>query len=115
MSNHIDNIINAVQALNVADRETLVARLQTVTAAETKAAVEKRRLASIRAAQSNPNLQVAFKSSLRGLARLGLELDRLVASADGLGDVNRAMDAAGWVMSERIQLKTSLAGIGVLD
>jgi hypothetical protein len=53
--------------------------------------------------------------SLKALARLGLTLERLAASADGLGELNAAMDASKWSFTERVTLKTSLAGIGAID
>jgi hypothetical protein len=110
-----NDLINAIQGLNAADRGLLLSRLQDVSASEMKASVEKHRIASIRAASNDPARAVAFKSSLRGLSRLAMDLDRLAASADGLGDLNRAMDANKWQFNERIQLKTSLAAIGAID
>lgn len=114
MSN-IDSIINAIQTLSDAEKATFLTKLQDVSAGASKEAVEKRRVAAIRAAANDPDRSVAFKSSLRGLRRLGLSLEELSASADGIGDLNRAMDKSGWQTFERIQLKTSLASIGAID
>lgn len=74
-----DQIIQAIQALAHSEKIALLAKLQDISAAESKVSVEKHRLAAIRAAQNDPARQVAFKSSLRGLNRLGLSLDRLAA------------------------------------
>jgi hypothetical protein len=109
------DLANAIQNLNAADRGLLLAKLQEAGASEMKASAEKVRLASIRAAANDPARAVAFKSSLCGLARLNLDLDRLAAAADPLAELNRALDSAKWTFNERIQLKTSLAGIGAID
>ena len=71
-----------------------------MSASEQKASGENFRVASIRAAANDPSRAVAFKSSLRGLRRLGLDLDRLVASADPLTELNRALDSAKWSFTE---------------
>jgi hypothetical protein len=114
MSN-IDHIIQSIQALHAADRAALLTKLQDVSASESKASLEKHRLSALRAAANDPARAVAFKSALKGLARLDLTVERLAASASGLAELNKAMDEAGWQMYERVQLKTSLAGIGLID
>lgn len=110
-----NDLVNAIQNLNAADRALLLTRLQDVGASEMKASGEKFRLASIRAAANDPARAVAFKSSMRGLRRLGLDLDRLCAAADPLTELNSALDKAKWSFTERVELKTSLAGIGAID
>jgi hypothetical protein len=81
----------------------------------------KKSLASIRAAKLNkalksdePRDKVAVKTALRQMSRLGLDIDKIAASAD-VKAVEDAMTRAGWQNLERMSLKTSLANIGVID
>lgn len=110
----LDSIINTIQSLNAAEKAALISKLQDVSAAESKAAVQKNRIAAVRAAANDPKLAHCFKGAKRGLDRLGLSIDRLCASDDALGDLNKAMTANNWSFSERVQTKTLLAEIGVI-
>jgi hypothetical protein len=83
--------------------------------ADVKAAASKKRLSAIRAAADDPARAVAFKSSLRTLARLGLELEDLAAAADPLTQLNESMTKAGFTTYERMQCKSCLHAIGCLD
>jgi hypothetical protein len=61
MSNNLDSIINAIQSLNAAEKASLLTKLQDVSASESKASLEKRRISAIRAAANDPGRQVAFR------------------------------------------------------
>jgi hypothetical protein len=111
----IDTIISAIQTLNAADKTALVAKLQDVSATESKVAVQKNRIAAVRAAANDPKKAHAFKGALRGLSRLNVALEDLCASATPLADLNKALDSASLGFSERITIKTCLHECGVID
>jgi 4'-phosphopantetheinyl transferase EntD len=80
-----------------------------------KAAAQHRRLDRALASARDDNMQVAMKVALRGLRRVGLDIEKLAAAADPLSVINEAMDKAKLNPGERMQLKTVLANVGAID
>jgi hypothetical protein len=101
----------------VQERNQLVEVLsEAVRPIEAKNSSANRRSAKIIAAmQSNDRKdQVNVKNSLRGAHRLGLDINEIAASAD-VKAVETAMTEQRWTTLERMQLKTTLASLGVID
>lgn len=77
------------------------------------ASAERLRMSRLKAAAADPNQAVAWKSALRGMRRLGLDIEKIAATGD-VKDLDRAMSEARWSSDERVQLKTILASIGAI-
>jgi hypothetical protein len=108
-------LVAEINALSDKDRSALAERLNASKVSDMKATAQKTRLDRVLASARNENLKVAFQAALRGLRRVGLEIEKVAASADGLAMVNDAMTKANFSTGERLQLKTVLANIGALD
>ena len=74
----------------------------------------KKRLANIRAAAENPAKKAAFNGAVMGLKRLGLDLEKIAASAD-VAAIDKAMADMRWSVDQRFTLKSNLASIGAVD
>jgi hypothetical protein len=108
-----EQIAAAIDQLDAAGRAKLMEKLNAAKIGDLKAATDKSRFDRLNAAAVDPKFAVAFKTALRGLARLGLELESVAAAGD-VNALNKAMDENKWSPQERMQLKTILANIGAL-
>jgi hypothetical protein len=99
--------------LGAADRQRLIEKLSAAKISDLKASADKARFDRLNAAASDPKFAVAFRTALRQLARLGLELEAVATSGDCKA-LNEAMDRNKWASDERMQLKTVLANIGAI-
>ena len=64
----------------------------------------KKRLANIRAAAENPAKKAAFNGAVMGLKRLGLDLEKIAASAD-VAAIDKAMADMRWSVDQRFHAK----------
>jgi hypothetical protein len=109
----IKEITAAIEKLDAGDRQKLIDKLSAAKINDLKAAAEKRRLKRLEAAAQDPNMEVAFKTALRGLHRLGLDLEKIAAAGD-VKLLDEAMTKAKWSPQERFQLKAVLANVGAI-
>ena len=72
------------------------------------------RLASIKAAASDPKRKEAYMFAKAGVERLGFALDAIAASG-GIVDLNRRMTEMKWKNERRMQLKAALHAIGAIS
>ena len=103
--------------LTLDEKKSLLASLERdVQAAADKTNGPKQRLASVKAAALSKDERVSesFKIAVRGLQRLGLEIDTICASGD-ISTINAAMRALKWTVVQRIMLKNALNIIGALS
>jgi hypothetical protein len=111
-----DALEAAAPNMSLSELKPLVAALsEYVNAQSAKTDSKARRLAKIDASlrSDNPKDKINVKTALRGMQRLGLDLDTIAASAD-VKAVEKAMTEQKWTDLERIQLKTVLANLGVI-
>jgi hypothetical protein len=111
----IDKLTDAINALSDKDRAALDERLNARKILDMKAVAQNKRIDRVLASARDEKMQVAMKVALRGLRRVGLDIEKLAAAADPLSVINEAFDRAKFSASERMQLKTVLANIGCLD
>jgi hypothetical protein len=112
-----DSISAAAEHMTPAERKQLVEVLSEAVRAEES----KKSMASVRAAKLNAALkstdrkdEINIKTALRSMQRLGLDINEIAASAD-VKAVEAAMAKQHWQPLERMQLKTTLANLGVID
>jgi hypothetical protein len=109
----LEKVAAAIEQLSASDRAKLVDKLSASKINDLKAAADKARFDRLNAAATDERYAVAFKTALRGLSRLGLELEAVAAAGD-VKALNKAMDDNKWSSEERMQLKTILANIGAI-
>jgi hypothetical protein len=80
----------------------------------TQVPAAKGRLAKVQAAAKDPIKKVAYDNAIRGLRRLGMEIDAVAASGN-VADIDEAMTEKKWTNTERISLKHSLAIVGAIE
>jgi hypothetical protein len=108
----VDDIALAIDKLEPADRIQLSERLAAHKVADVKAAADTKRLERLRAAARDRS--VPFVTAVRSLQRLGLDIEAVAEKAD-IKAVEAAMTEQNWPNFERVQLKTVLANIGVIQ
>jgi hypothetical protein len=105
----------ASEQMDVEQKRALVKSLtEAVHASDAKHSREERRISRIEAASKNPAMEVPFKTALRSLRRLGLDIDKIAAAGD-CKELDRALSEQQWGVDQRWQLKAILKSIGVLD
>jgi hypothetical protein len=107
----IGDVAKAIEALSASDRAALLQKLSAAKLDDLKAAADNSRLARLNACAQDEKYAVAFKTALRGLRRLGLDIEKIAAAGDTTA-LDKAMTEQRWSIEERIQLKTVLANIG---
>jgi hypothetical protein len=80
----------------------------------TQVPAAKGRLAKVQAAAKDPIKQQAFTNAVRGLRRLGFEIEQIAASGN-VAELDRVMADKKWTTTERISLKHSLAIVGAIE
>jgi hypothetical protein len=112
---NFNDLMTAIDKLDSADRVKLAEKLSGQKMADVKAAAEKQRLARVDAALQNEALRPMFKTALRQLRRLGLDFEKIAATAD-VASVDRAARALPeFTAAEAIELKTALARLGAIN
>jgi hypothetical protein len=86
--------------------------IRAVDAAKTSS--QKSRLAKVQAAAADPARKAAFAIAVRGLQRLGFEIEQIAASGN-VAELDRKMSDMKWTSLERVTLKTNLATCGAID
>jgi hypothetical protein len=109
----LEQLAAAIDMLSAADRQKLIDKINATKINDLKAAADKARFDRLNAAATDPKFAVAFRTAMRQLARLGLELEAVAAAGD-VKALNKAMDDNKWSSEERMQLKTVLANVGVI-
>jgi hypothetical protein len=112
---NLDTLVDTIKSLNDSDRRQLIERMNATSMADQKAAAQHRRLDRVLASARDDNMKVAMKVALRGLRRVGLDIEKLAAASDPLSVINAAMDKAKLNLGERMQLKTVVANVGAID
>jgi hypothetical protein len=109
----LEKVAAAIEQLSASDRAKLLDKLGTTKINDLKAAADKARFDRLNAAATDPRYEVALRTALRGLSRLGLELEAVAAAGDTKA-LDKAMTEAKWSQQERVQLKTVLANVGAI-
>jgi hypothetical protein len=78
-----------------------------------KATPDKRRLNAVRAAATYPKKKQAFALAVKGLQRLGMDIDAIAASGS-VAEIDAAMTKMKWSTNERMLLKGNLATVGAI-
>jgi hypothetical protein len=112
---NLDTLVDSIKQLSDSERRELISRLDASAAKEHAATAQNKRLDRVLASARDDNMKVDMKVALRGLARIGLEIEKVTAAADRLAMVNDAMSKAKLNPGERMQLKTVLANVGAID
>jgi hypothetical protein len=85
--------------------------IRAVDAAKTSS--QKSRLAKVQAAAADPARKAAFAIAVRGLQRLGFEIEQIASG--NVAELDRKMSDMKWTSLERVTLKTNLATCGAID
>jgi hypothetical protein len=110
---NISDLVKEIEKLSASDRKTLLDKLSAAQINDVKAAADKQRLSRLDAAATDPKMSVAFATSVKTLARLGLDLEKVAAAGDTAA-LDRAMQEHRLSGAEKIQIKTVLANIGAI-
>jgi hypothetical protein len=108
----VDDIMLAIDRLDAADRVKISERLAAKKMDDLRAAADTKRLERLKAAARDRS--VPFITAIRSLQRVGLDIEAVAEKAD-IKAVEAAMTAHNWPNSDRVQLKTVLANIGVIQ
>ena len=103
-----------VKSLSPDARRKLAEAIKQFELESISASAEDRRIARMKAATNNPDLEPAVKYANGALRRLGLTV-HAAAEADFSAKLDEAMSRAKLATADRIHLKTALAKIGLLD
>jgi hypothetical protein len=97
---HKENIMHTINHIRAVDANQVPA--------------PKGRLAKVLAAKQDPVKKTAFDNAVRGLRRLGFEIEAIAASGS-IAELDRVMAEKKWTSTERISLKHSLAIVGAIE
>jgi hypothetical protein len=106
----LDKAIAVIDQLNAADKAKLIEKIGASAIDNLHAKAERKRLERFEAAISSSEYHTAFRTAIRSLDSLGLNLEKIAASGDVI-ELDAAMSKHGWDSDRRMQLKTALASI----
>ena len=94
----LEKVAAAIEQLGASDRAKLIDKLSATKLNDLKAAADKARFDRLNAAATDPKYAVAFRTALRSLASLGLELE-VIAAAGDTKLLDKAMSENHWILT----------------
>jgi hypothetical protein len=109
----IDNVLKILETLSPAQRKEIAVKLTAMNAAGSAAAAERLRSTRLNEALQNPDNEVTVRTALRQLNQLGLDFEKVCASAN-THELDKAMSENGRKSEQRYELKAMLAKLSAI-